>query len=128
MKMKSFLLVAIVALIASFAAAQVGGNDYTFAGGPFTITRPDNTTWTYSIYYSPSSLTRSGDIVTFTYETITSGSPTNFYENHVNCQTRQYTVAKYNTSVTPAVLSAPSEWRDIQPNTAGATLQPIVCR
>jgi hypothetical protein len=132
MKMKSFLLVAIIALMAVGAVAQVGGNDYTFAGGPFTITRPDSTTWTYSIYYSPSTVKRSGDIVTFTYETVTAGSSTNFYQNNVNCRTHQYTFAKYDTHVTPVAeittLSAPSGWTDILPNTAGATLQPIVCK
>jgi hypothetical protein len=131
MKLKLFSLVAIIAGLAfGSAMAQVGRNDWTaVSGGTFTVTRPDNTTWTYSIYYSPSSLTRSGDIVTFKYETVTAGSGvTSFYQNDVNCVTRQYTFAKFDTSVTPATLSAPSVWKDIQPNTAGSTLQPIVCR
>lgn len=126
--MKSFLLVAIVAVLSLAAVAQVGGNDYTFAGGPFTIHKTDGTTWTYSIYYSPSSVTRNGDVVTVTYETITSGSPTNFYQNVINCTTQQYTFAKYDTSVSPAVLGDASEWKNIQPNTAGPALTAIVCK
>ena len=128
MKLKLFLLFAILALAIS-VVAQVGGNDWTaVSGGTFTVTRADQTTWTYSLYYSPSSITRSGDIRTVTYESITVGSPTNFYVNNMNCRTHQYTFAKYDTSITPATLTAPSEWKDIQPNTAGATIEPIVCR
>jgi hypothetical protein len=134
MKTKLISLFAVLAILVTFAPvvpAQVGGNDWTaVSGGPWTITRDDGTKFSYSLNYSPASVTRDSDGWTgITIDMVyTDSTPTKFFHQRINCQTHQYTIAMFNISVTPAVLGTISEIRNIKPNTAGPAVEAIVCR
>ena len=128
MKSKILMLFAATVVLAASAVAQIGGNDWTLYGGPYTQTLADGTTWAYSTYYSPSHTTRNGYMVTITAETVTAGSPPNFYQFNVNCQTSEYTFAKYDTSTNPPTLSTASEWKTALAHSAGTDMLSTFCR
>jgi signal peptidase I len=127
------MLSILAVLMAIPAFAQVGGNDWKATNGEkftWTHTLADGTTVVqhYEILYSPSTVVRNGDIVTFTIQTVYVESvPTTFYSMNLNCRTQQYTYASYDLSKSPAVLSAPSVWKNIMPNSAGSVTEPFFC-
>src|ERR1700676_1068568 len=110
MKTKLISLFAILVILGTFrptVPAQVGGNDWTpLSGGPWTITRADGTKFSYSLNYSPASITRDSDgWIAITIDMVyTDSTPTAFYINRITCQTHQYTFAKFDISTTPATL------------------------
>jgi len=122
---------ALVILMLSLAAfAQVGGNDWTaLTGQSWTATWVDGTTHTRTLYYSPSTVTRSGDIIDVTLDTVFSDStPTKFYQLQLNCSTNQYTFAEYDVTVTPARLGERSAWKDFQPNSPAPAAKAVLCK
>jgi len=133
MKLKMLVLFAILAVTAAIlpaASAQVGGNDWTATSGQiWELVFPDGSKHDYTILYSPSTLVRTGDLVSVTVDTVyTDATPTIFYVQNLNCQTREYRYASYDISVNPPTLSAFTEWRDIKPNTAGESTFPLFCK
>lgn len=135
MKTKLISLFAILAILVTFTptvSAQVGGNDWTAVpGGTWTITPADGKApFSYSLNYSPASVTRDSDgWVGITFDMVyTDSTPTAYYHNRINCQTHQYTFAKFDISTTPATLGTVSVVKDIQPNTAGKAVEAIACR
>ena len=93
-----------------------------------TWTAPSNGQ-SYTMLYSPSSVRRVGAVVSSDVETVFADSSLNvFYAMQYNCTTHQYTYAGYDLSVTPPVLGVVSEWKDVVPNTAGASVLPFFCR
>lgn len=93
-----------------------------------TWTAPSNGQ-SYTLLYSPSSVRRVGAVVSSDVETVFADSSLNvLYNMQYNCTTRQYTYAGYDLSVTPPVLGTVSEWKDVVPNTAGASVLPFFCR
>jgi hypothetical protein len=128
--MKRAIAVLMLALLGTFAVAQVGGNDWTQLGGVWTFTPTDGRApYDYRILYSPSATTRDGDTVTVTTDMVrTDGTPTKFFLYRLNCRTKQYTFAKYDTSVTPAQLGEFSELKNILPDSPGAIVVPLVCQ
>jgi len=135
MKSKLFSFIAIVLIAVVPTLAQVGGNDWTKTDGakhgPQTLTAADGTKSDhyYEIFYSPSSLTHIGDVVTSVIDTVyTDSTPTKFYTIQINCKTMQYTFAQFDVSTTPATPGETSAWKPIQSGSAGSSVAPIFCK
>ncbi len=128
MKTKLFLLLAVLAVSAVAQVAQV--KDWrALTGQTFTSKWDDGTVHTRTVYYSPSTLKRDGEIATVAIETIFSdNTPTKYYQIQLNCRTHQYTFAEFDVSVTPAKLSEVSEWRNYQANSPAPAAEAVVCK
>jgi|SRR5271157_2421938 len=133
--MKTLKILAIVTVLAVAVSAQVGGNDWAKTNGvkfgPQTLTAADGTKSEhyYEILYSPSTLTRTGDVVTSIIDTVyTDSTPTKFYTIQINCKTMQYTFSQFDVSTTPATPGATSPWKDIQAGSPGAAVAPLFCK
>lgn len=128
MKLNSFLLVGIMAASLT-ASAQIGKDWTAISGQSWTSTEKDGKTHTRTMYYSPSTVRRSGDVVSLTLDTVfTDGTSTRFYEVQLNCQSRQYTFAQYDVSVNPAILGQRSDWKSPEPNSPFPVVYDIVCK
>jgi hypothetical protein len=127
---KIFSAVAVLlTLFVGISIAQLGNDWKPTTGETWQRTNPDGSTHNYTVLYSPSSVRRSGSIVSADMETIfVDSTPNVVYGTQYNCSTRQYTFAGYDLSVNPPVLGQVSVWKDVQPNTTGATLLPFFCR
>ena len=120
---------AMLTLFVGIGIAQLGNDWKPTTGETWQRTSPDGSTHNYSVLYSPSSVRRSGSVVSADMETIfVDSTPNVVYGMQFNCSTRQYTFAGYDLSVNPPVLGQVSVWKDTQPNTTGATLLPFFCR
>jgi hypothetical protein len=133
MKLKSLLLFATMALMLAFvreASAQVGGNDWTATNGKtWNQTWKDGTKHSFSILYSPSTVSRNGDVVSVTIDTVyTDSTPITFFKIQLNCRTHQHKFATYDTSNNPATLGPTSAWVDNEPNSAAPVVEAIVCK
>jgi len=128
--MKRTIALLIFAVLAVAASAQVGGNDWTaLTGQSWTATWVDGTTHTRTLFYSPSTVTRSGDIIDVTLDTVFSdNTPTKFYQLQLNCRTNQYTFAEYDVTVSPARLGERSMWKDFQPNSPAPAAKAVLCK
>ena len=128
--MRRIIAVLMLAMLGTFAVAQVGGNDWLpIDGQSWTTVEPDGVTRTRTLNYSPSTVTHTGDIASATIDAVMSdGSPIRFFEIQLNCRTRQYTFAPFDTSVTPAKLGKRSAWTDIQANSPGPAMAALVCK
>ena len=119
----------LLTLFVGISIAQLGNDWKTTTGDTWVRVGTDGVNHYYTILYSPSSVRRSGDVVSTDIETVfTDSTPNVFYGMQYNCSTRQYTFAGYDLSVNPPVLGQVSVWNDITPNTAGAAVLPLFCR
>jgi hypothetical protein len=125
--MKKALIAIFAALTIASAVAQI--NDWKpTTGQQYSHVFADGNKHFYSILYSPSTFTRTGDIVNVTIETpYTDNTPTSFFVENLNCRTRQYNYAVYDTDTNPPTLGSVSDWKDIQPNTSGEDEFPFFC-
>jgi hypothetical protein len=125
-----FARVVMLLAFASVAFTQVGGNDWRpLTGQSWTTTDKDGASHTRTLYYSPSTVSRSGDVVTLVLDTVyNDGKPTEFFQVQLNCRTHQHTFARYDISTKPPTLEQVSAWTNNEPNSPAPASEAVVCR
>jgi hypothetical protein len=125
--MKKFFAVTALALAfvaSAFASQKPTVTDFQLVpGGPFTRTGIAP----YNFYFSPTTITRDGNIVAVVVEAVpTDGTPIRYAAYGYNCDTTQYVYATYDESTD--TWSGLSDLRDTIPNSASSYLKPLICK
>jgi hypothetical protein len=125
--MKKFFAVTALALAfvaSAFASQKPTVTDFQLVpGGPFTRTGVAP----YNYYFSPTTITRDGNIVAVVVEAVpTDGTPIRYAAYGYNCDTNQYRYETYDESTD--TWSELSDLKDTIPNSASSYLKPLICK